>query len=126
MDIWKFYDITHEEYIVCNPTSLEKLDELIGLLRLKPGARVIEIASGKSEFMVRLAERYGISGIGVDISPYCIARARQKHQERVPNADLVFMQMDGAQYQPEAPESFHLAVCLGAGWVFGGHRGTQA
>ncbi|MER3545004.1 MAG: hypothetical protein C4311_10515 [Chloroflexota bacterium] len=50
------------------PTSLEKLDELIGLLRLRPGARVIEIASGKSEFMVRLAERDGISGIGVDIS----------------------------------------------------------
>ena len=25
MDIWKFYDITHRDHVVCNPTNEEKL-----------------------------------------------------------------------------------------------------
>jgi len=26
MDMWKFFDITHREHIVCNPSSIEKLE----------------------------------------------------------------------------------------------------
>jgi hypothetical protein len=29
MDMWKFYDITHREHVVCNPTSEEKLARLV-------------------------------------------------------------------------------------------------
>jgi len=50
MDMWKFFDITHREHILCNPMSLEKLEELITLLTLKPGARVLDIATGKASF----------------------------------------------------------------------------
>ena len=46
MDIWKFFDITHREHVICNPTSVEKFTELITLLRLEPGAKVLEIATG--------------------------------------------------------------------------------
>ncbi len=38
MDMWKFFDITHRDHILCNPMSLEKLEQLIALLPLKPGA----------------------------------------------------------------------------------------
>ena len=38
MDVWKFFDITHREHIICNPMSLAKLEQLITLLSLKPGA----------------------------------------------------------------------------------------
>ncbi|MBS1253957.1 MAG: putative protein YjhP [Anaerolineales bacterium] len=124
MDIWKFFDITHKEHVVCNPMSVEKIDELIGLLRLQPGAHVIEIACGKGEFLVRLAEHYGVAGIGVDISPYCIHDAKQKARERVPDAQLEFIEMDGAEFQPDEAESCDLAVCLGASWIFDGYRGT--
>ena len=82
MDTWKFYDITHREHTVCNPTSDEKIGRLVELLRLPRGARVIDIASGKGELLVRLAEAYGVSGVGVDISPYCIADAERKRDRR--------------------------------------------
>ncbi|MGD1993703.1 MAG: class I SAM-dependent methyltransferase [Anaerolineae bacterium] len=124
MDKWKFFDITHREHVFCNPMSVEKFEELVALLRLKPGARVLEIATGKGEFIVRLAERYGIEGVGVDLSPYCIADARRKHQRRVPDAQLSFLEMDGADYEPERPESFDLVACIGASWIYDGHRGT--
>lgn len=124
MDKWKFFDITHREHIICNPTSIKKLDRLVGLTRLKPGARVLEIATGKGEFIIRLAERYGITGIGIDLSPYCIADVKEKHQKRVPEAQLSFLEMDGADYEPQHPESFDLVACIGASWIYAGHRGT--
>ena len=124
MDLWKFFDITHREHVVCNPMSVQKLEELIALQRLEPGNRVLEIATGKAEFIVRLAETYGIGGVGVDLSPYCVADAREKHQERIPDAPLKFLEMDGADYEPEPAERFSLVACIGASWIYGGHRGT--
>lgn len=123
MDRWKFFDITHRDHIICNPLSVEKFDELIDLCRLNPGSRVIDIACGKAELLVRLAERTGARGVGVDASPYVVAEARQKALQRVPDADLTFVESDGAAYRAE-PESYDLAICVGASWVFGGHRGT--
>jgi SAM-dependent methyltransferase len=122
MDIWKFYDITHRHHEVCNPTSSAKLDELVGLLRLNPGSTVLDIACGKGELLTRLAERYEISGIGVDISPYCVTDAIQKLRERVPGAQIQILNMDGADYSTD--QLFDLAMCIGASWVYKGHRGT--
>ncbi len=125
MDMWKFFDITHREHILCNPMSLEKLEQLITLLPLKPGARVLDIATGKGEFLIRLAERYRqMTGTGIDLSPYCIADVHKKHQERVPDAQLHFLEMDGAKYVPETLENLDLVACIGASWIYGGHRGT--
>ena len=122
MDTWKFYDVTHRYHEVWNPTSRAKLDELIGLLRLNPGSAVLDIACGKGELLTRLAERYEISGIGVDISPYCVTDAEQKLRERVPGAQIQILNIDGADYSPD--QLFDLAMCIGASWVYKGHRGT--
>ena len=124
MDRWKFYDITHRHHVVCNPMSAGKLDAVIALLNLKRGARVVDIACGKGEMLVRLAERYGISGVGVDISPFCVADSKRKLRQRAPDADVEFLQMDGADYRPGSSGFFDLAMCIGASWVFGGHKGT--
>jgi SAM-dependent methyltransferase len=124
MDLLRFFDITHREHVVCNPISIEKLEELIELLSLRPGARALDIAGGKGEFLIRLAERYGIEGVGVDLSPYCIADAQRKHQQRVPEAQLRFLEMEGADYAPEEPESFDVVACIGASWIYGGHKET--
>jgi SAM-dependent methyltransferase len=122
MDIWKFYHVTHRYHEVCNPTSAAKLDELVGLLRLNEGSAVLDIACGKGELLTRLAERYEISGTGVDISPYCVMDGQQKLRERVPSAQIEILNMDGAGYSPNQP--FDLAMCIGASWVYKGHRGT--
>ena len=75
MDRWKYFSITHRDHVLCNPTTVEKLDELIGLLQLDRGASVLDIACGKAEVLVRLAEAYDINGVGVDKSPFFIADA---------------------------------------------------
>ena len=70
MDTWKFYDITHRGHVVCNPTSEEKLARLVDLVQLPTAARVVDIACGKGEFLIRLVEAYGVRGVGVDLSPF--------------------------------------------------------
>jgi SAM-dependent methyltransferase len=124
MDQWKYFDITHREHIICNPMSVEKLEELIDLLRLEPGAQVLEIATGKGEFIIRLAERYEIEGKAIDLSPYHIDDAEKKCKERVPDAHITFLEMDGANYKPDKPESFDLVACIGASWIYGSHKET--
>jgi SAM-dependent methyltransferase len=102
----------------------EKFEKLCRLLRLEPEAQVLDIACGKGEFLVRLAELYDISGVGVDISPYCINDCLRKRQNRIANSNVEFIEMDGAKYKPEMPESFDLTMCIGASWVYRGYRGT--
>lgn len=124
MDIWKYFDITHRNHVICNPTSAEKLGRLVDLVRLPQGAGVADIASGKGEFLFRLAEAYGVTGVGVDLSPFFAADAVRRLKERAPDARVTFVEMDGAEYRPDEPGSLALASCLGASWVFGGHGGT--
>jgi SAM-dependent methyltransferase len=124
MDMWRFYDVTHREHVICNPTSGEKLGHLVEQLRLPTGARVIDIACGKGEFLIRLAEAYGVNGLGIDLSPFFIAEARKRLEVRAPEAEVTFRQMDGAEFKPEEPHSFTEASCLGASWIYGGHAGT--
>jgi SAM-dependent methyltransferase len=124
MDMLKFYDVTHREHIVCNPTGEEKLDRLVELLRLPAGARVVDIACGKGEFLIRLAEAYGVNGLGIDLSPFYIAEARKRLETRAPQAEVSFREMDGADFQPKELHSYAVASCIGASWIYGGHAGT--
>ena len=143
MDTWKFYDITHRDHVVCNPTSVAKLDEVIGLLDLGPEPRVLDVASGKGEFIIRVAEldlvdrdrvvlvddghhlglEQGVQGVAIDLSPYCTADLRATAPSRIAAAELEILEMDGADYQL-ASGTFDLASCLGASWTYGGFHPT--
>ncbi|NLW17559.1 MAG: class I SAM-dependent methyltransferase [Firmicutes bacterium] len=124
MDRWRYFEITHRDHDIMNPISLEKLDEMIALLRLPPGATVLDIGCGKAEPLVRIAERYEINGIGVDPSPGMVAAAKSRAQARVrPPSRLDFQLTGGACFQGGL-ESFDLSMCLGASFAFGGYRGA--
>ncbi len=124
MDIWKFFDITHKKHLVCNPTSEAKLVHLVRILGLPKGAGVVDIACGKGEFLIRLAKEYEVSGLGVDLSSYCVEDCQKKAADKLSKSTIKFTQMDGAEFKPEQPSSLHLAACIGASWVFKDHNGT--
>jgi SAM-dependent methyltransferase len=129
VDSWKFFDITHRDHVLCNPTSIVNIDEVIRLLDLPPRARILEIACGKGEFLLRTIERYGgaaghgMGGVAIDLSPFCARDVRDQLSRRAPAAAVDVLEMDGADYRP-APGTFDLAVCMGASWTYGGHAGT--
>ncbi|NQW18248.1 MAG: methyltransferase domain-containing protein [Chloroflexi bacterium] len=123
MDIWKYHGITHRNHLLCNPTSEAKLDELVSLLPLNTGARVLDIACGKSELLLRIVERHDASGVGIDISPYEVENSKRRVLERQLEDSVEIVQGDGADYDA-APNSFDLTMCIGATWVWGGYLGT--
>jgi SAM-dependent methyltransferase len=124
-DRWKRIAILHEAHLLCNPLSLSKVDEIVELLRLRPGARVLDIACGKGEVLCRVVSRFGAQGVGVDLSPYAIADARAKVRERGLGDRIRIEEKDAGRFEAP-PESFDASLCLGASWIWGGHAGTLA
>jgi SAM-dependent methyltransferase len=98
--------IAHGELRLWNPLSEGALDELIGLLDLAPGARVLDVGCGRGEVLRRVAERWQIAGTGYDSDPAVI--------ESGP-ADLDLQVRD----RPP-PGPFDLAVCIASSHALGG------
>ena len=117
MDTWKFYDITHREHVVCNPTSEEKLARLVELLRLPPDARVVDIACGKGEFLIRLAEAYGVRGVGIDHLSFLHRRRREETQGASAERESPSLKMNGADFKPTSRTASvwrHVSVPVGS------------
>jgi SAM-dependent methyltransferase len=96
---------------------------VVTLLRLPDGGRVLDIACGKAEMGLRVAERYAVEVTGVDLSPYHLRDAKAKAEGRPLRGTASFVIGDGAALAPEAG-SLDLAMCVGASWIFSGHDGT--
>ena len=122
MDMWKFFAITHKDHTVMNPMSLAKTQDIVDLLRLDKGSKVLDIACGKAEFLCRLVERYYVLGTGVDASPFTYAAAVENVKARRLEKEIDLHNMDGAAF--EAKDLFDLASCIGGSWIFHGHKGT--
>jgi SAM-dependent methyltransferase len=124
MDMWKYFGITHTDHTLMNPMSLAKTAELIELLRLPDGGRFVDVACGKAEFLCLVAERYEVTGTGIDASPITIEAARRNVAARNLNGRIELLHMDGGAYESGGGEMLDLASCIGASWVYKGHKGT--
>jgi len=124
MDIWLYYDVTHGMHTYLNPVNENTVLEMEDILELTPETRVLDIASGTGEMLVGFAERYGSAGVGVEISPHFHRRAEINRVERVPEADLTLLEMKGEDYRLPEGETFDVAMCIGASWIWSGFEGT--
>jgi len=114
----RYYVVAEALHELQNPTSKEKLLLLGQRLGLGPDSRVLDIASGRGGPALLLAETFGCSVRGVEISPDFHAVA----VERAAAAGLAelatFERGDGAQATFE-PGTYDAALCLGASFVYG-------
>ncbi len=111
--------IAHGELPFHNPIRPEALDELIDLLALEPPDRTLDVGCGRGELLVRIAERTGGGGLGVDISEEQIAIAREQATLRAPGEHLIFEVRDaGALVAPAG--GYAVAACLGSTHALGG------
>jgi SAM-dependent methyltransferase len=124
MDMWKYFGITHTDHTIMNPLSLEKTRQLVALLRLPEGGRIVDVACGKAEFLCLVAEAYDIKATGIELSPYTIKAARKNVETRSLTDRIELLHTDGGKYKPNTPESLDLASCIGASWIYQNHKGT--
>lgn len=118
--------VGHRGMAICNPIGSEQLDEVIELLApaLVRSGSAIDIGCGKGELLIRLAERSGCAGLGIDPNPVFLAEARAAAEERVPGL-LQFVEGQAEQHVP-SPESYDVAAVVGATHAYGGTHGTLA
>jgi cyclopropane fatty-acyl-phospholipid synthase-like methyltransferase len=76
MDIVRQHEISEAENRILNPFDEGKLMLLGEVCRLQTGQRQLDLACGKGEMLCRWAARFGIEGLGVDISDVFLAAAR--------------------------------------------------
>lgn len=116
MDRDRISAITHGDRPFHNPLDPARIDEAIDRLGLGRGDRVLDVGCGPGELLVRIAERTGAGGLGVDTSPVVIEQARRRAAARAPGADLEFAVRQGGE--PEG--TFAAACCLGSSHALGG------
>ncbi len=122
--MWKYFGITHIDHTVMNPMSLAKTGELIDRLHLPDSGRVLDVACGKAEFLCLVAEQYEVAGTGLDLSPITIEEARRNVAARGLKERIELLHLDGAKYELGKEVMLDLASCIGASWIYNGHKGT--
>jgi len=119
----RYFVVAERDHVLQNPISEEKLRLLGERLRLGPGSRVLNVASGRGGPAVLLATEFGCAVEGIEIAPEFHSVA----VERAANtglADRITFDLADASRVTVDPESYDVALCLGASFVFGGLAGT--
>jgi hypothetical protein len=103
-----WHEIVERDHDLQNPTSREKIELAGEYLRLAPGMRVLDIASGRGGPALVLAQRFGCRIHGIEWFEA-----------------LVDVEVGDASTVPLEPESWDGALCIGAAFVWG-HIGDAA
>lgn len=119
----RFHEIAESTHTLLNPFSEAKLTLLGEICSPAQGTRMLDLACGKGELLIRWARAYGVIGVGVDISEVFLAAARQRADELEVIDQVNFVQDDAAQY-PQPFHEFDVVSCIGATWIGGGLIGT--
>src|SRR5260221_3450665 len=119
MDRARFSTTAHRTHERLSPISPGRADRLLDALGVGPASRAIDVGCGKGGFLLRLVERSGGSGVGIDTNPEFLAEARARQEQRVPDAAIEWIEGDATSY-PAAAASFDAALCLGATHALGG------
>jgi SAM-dependent methyltransferase len=118
-----YYAIAERDHDIQNPTSAEKIRLMGEWLRLGPETRVLDIASGKGGPALVLASSFGCRITGVERYTGFAATARERVAEAGLGELIEVVESDGREF-PLEPESWDVALCLGATFVWDDLDGT--
>lgn len=122
MDLPRIFTIRESGHRIHNPLTADKFAALGESLRLAPGTRVLDLASGSGEMLCTWARDLGFTGTGVDISTVFTEQARARAAELGVAGRVGFVHGDAAGHVADEPVD--LAACVGATWIGGGVAGT--
>jgi len=123
MDFLQLKDISERLMELVNPISSEKVLKVGQVLALNPGDRVIDFGCGYAELLRLWAEDFGINGVGIDVREHACDRARKKMAEHGLDDRIEIIHFNAAEFAFEK-ETYDVAACVGATFIWGGYRET--
>lgn len=118
-----FYAIAERDHDIQNPTSAEKIRVMGEWLRLGPESHVLDVACGKCGPALVLASSIGCRITGVERDSGFVATARERVADAGLGELIEVVESDGREF-PLEPESWDVALCLGATFVWDDLDGT--
>ncbi|MGI8701471.1 MAG: SAM-dependent methyltransferase [Nocardioidaceae bacterium] len=117
------HEIAEAEHHILNPFTDEKLMLLGEICRLQPGRQQLDLACGKGEMLCRWAQRFGVGGVGVDISEVFVPAARARAVELGVDERVRFERADASAFIANR-SAYDVVSCIGATWIGDGVAGT--
>jgi ubiquinone/menaquinone biosynthesis C-methylase UbiE len=121
LDRNRFSAIAHRNHAFSNPINEAKIMKMIDMVLLKSEDKVIDIGAGKCELLIRLVEKYNISGTAIELYGGAIEEAKKNAGGRIPEGSIEFI-IDDANVAIEKFEhdEFDLGICIGSTHALGG------
>jgi SAM-dependent methyltransferase len=116
------FEALHHLHEICNPMRPEDLSTVIDALGPTDRTHAIDIACGHGDLLLEMAQRAAIWGVGVDLSPWVLIRARDRALRTDLRGSLEWWLGEGKAI-PRRPD-WDIATCLGASWIWHGFEGT--
>jgi SAM-dependent methyltransferase len=120
---WWFHAIAEKDHAIQDPTSPEKIRRLGGHLRLNAESCVLDIACGQGGPALILAQTFGCRIVGVEQAAEFVEAARERIAAAKLGSLIEIVESDALEFPLEA-ETFDVAMCLGASFIWGGLDGT--
>lgn len=124
---FRFFEAGHHLMDIMNPLSSDGLDGIVAAIDRQPAERLLDIACGHGELLLRVAassdleppDADGARLTGVDLSPWTLRRAHDRLDAAKIGADLVLG--DGARYvDRHTDRMWDVITLIGASWIWGG------
>ena len=112
-----FFEVVETFHTYQNPTSEQKLDQLIEYIEAKDGSQILDVGCGKGWLLRRIAQKYAIQGVGVELREGTVQQAHELNEQTTLKGKLDFVQMDAKQFQPS--QQFDIVMCIGASFAIG-------
>lgn len=119
----RYYVVAEAGHDIQNPTSREKLLLLAERVRLGPETSVLDVASGRGGPAILFASEHGCRIRGIEVAPEFHAVAVERAEQAGVAERVGFELADASEVELEL-ETYDVAMCLGASFVWGGLAGT--
>ena len=77
------------------PSPMHVVHKMIEAAEIKPGDILYDMGSGDGRILIEAAKKYGVKGVGIDLNPELIAKARQYAVQEGVSHLLEFRVQDG-------------------------------
>ncbi|MFC8598181.1 SAM-dependent methyltransferase [Isoptericola sp. NPDC057191] len=130
-DLRPYFDAAAQNLTFNSPLGAARAADLVERLAPPtPDAHVLDLGCGSGELLLRLCERHGLAGDGVDRAPADLERARQRARTRGLGDRVAFHEGDATTWDTTAT----VVLNVGAGHIWGSapaaltalHRRTEA